>query len=261
MHSLSICTKPLTPIFARPYCESPPSPSLPNFRRRVKTAIPSQERTAEEKAALHNVTSSLYNRPEVKKIVESATKAICGSPRRASARQEGKGKDKKGKLKEDGKPKAKESVRLGAADNCTLKEGTNSSEGSSRGEIARRMEPSKVDGRTDEDLDEDEQELAISRFEEMLGRYKEHKGRKDGQEGEEPWADDEDESVDFNQDPADEKDPMEITSGEEEEDDYSDLDLEDDEDEGSDEEGSSTEGTSSSGKEESEGALVTNQGG
>ena len=211
------------------------SPKLPD---EVKTPIPKKDLSGDEKAALHNVTSALYNRPEIRRIVDAAVKAICEALEVRVPEKKGKGKDKSKKNTErDGERASKDQDRTAPVpqkDRRTEKNDATVPK-KSRGEEA----PTGV-GRTDQDLDENEQELAVSRFEDMLGSSSEDEdGSSDG-EGESKSG----------QDRTGEKDPMEISSGEEEgEDGYDSIGLDDeDEDEDEDDEDDSSD-ESASGKE------------
>ncbi|KAF4966930.1 hypothetical protein FZEAL_10597 [Fusarium zealandicum] len=50
------------------------SPDLPE---EIRTGVPKPELSPEEQAALHNVTSGLYNRDPVKKAIDSAVTTVC----------------------------------------------------------------------------------------------------------------------------------------------------------------------------------------
>ncbi len=158
--------------------------------------------------------------------------------------KKGKGKDKNKKNTErDAERTSKDQSRAGAAPQKDRRTERNDAAvpKESRGEEAPRG-----DGCTDEDLDENEQELAVSRFEELLGSSSEDEdGSSDG-EGESRSG----------QDRTKEKDPMEISSGEEEEDGYDSIGLEDeDEDEDEDEEDDSSD-ESESGEEASPNGIA-----
>ncbi|KAH6617078.1 Bud-site selection protein [Chaetomium tenue] len=69
----------------------------------VRAGVPKPELTEEERAALHNVTSSLYNRVEVKRVVEKAVEAGGADEEKDGVKEArpGKKEGKKGREKAD----------------------------------------------------------------------------------------------------------------------------------------------------------------
>ncbi|KAH8882133.1 Bud-site selection protein [Thozetella sp. PMI_491] len=183
------------------------APELPD---EIKKGVVRPEIPEDDKAALHNVTSALYNRPEVRKAIERAIEAICDALEVPVPDK--KGKDKKKKKNGDSK---------------ALEAGTEPTRPLAKEKASRPKEPKdqqrNLGGRTDNDLDDDEQELAVSRFDDMLGSSS-------GDCSSDSDLEDEGAELD-----SVEKDPMEITSGSEEDDGFDDISLGDDEDETEDE--------------------------
>ncbi|KAK4126845.1 Bud-site selection protein [Parathielavia appendiculata] len=174
------------------------SDRLPN---EIKASVPKPDLTDEEKALLHNVTSSLFNRAEVRGVVEKAVEAVCralGVPV-----PEKRGKVKKDKeAKEGGKKAGKgDKVKDGAEEKEKKKiwEKVDHIDQAVGGEVA------------------DEEEKAISQLDQLLGL----------DSGEEK---DEDEEVVLikgrtRKPTRAELDPMEITTDEEGDDEDDDEDL------------------------------------
>ncbi|KAL1840894.1 hypothetical protein VTJ49DRAFT_7636 [Mycothermus thermophilus] len=240
-----------------------PVAALPEDRlpEALRAGVPKPELTEEERAALHNVTSSLYNRPEVKKVVEKAVEEMCQAlgvevPKKGGrADGEGKKGSKDGAV-EDGKP-GKKDKQLKAEDgvNGSTESGKKKERKSKAderedavAESAKRDKKSKAEGRIDDaaksgkekkpksdasedessdEIDEEEEEKAISELDKFLGL---------GSDEEE----DSDEEVlvkgRIRKPPSKELDPMEITTEEE------DSESEDDEDDEDSDEDNSSEG-------------------
>ncbi|KAK3899749.1 Bud-site selection protein [Staphylotrichum tortipilum] len=121
----------------------------------VKAGVPKPELSEEERAALHNVTSSLYNRVEVKRVVEKAVGEVCKAlgiavPERGKG---AKGKEKGGKkderIKDEGESEKASKV------------GKQKKSGKDKAEQASPPE--------DEQVDEEEEEKAIFQLDKLLG--------------------------------------------------------------------------------------------
>lgn len=125
--------------------------------------MPKPELTDEEKAALHNVTSSLYNRPEVKNVVEKATEAVCKALGVPVPEKKGRsrGKDRGDR---DGNAGGKEEREK-------VKKREDIEAEKDRGEVARKGKKSKekITAREDDDGDDEEEEKAVSQLDAMLG--------------------------------------------------------------------------------------------
>ena len=129
----------------------------------VKEGVAKPELTEEERGLLHNVTSSLYNRVEVRRVVEKAVEGLCravGVPvpeKRGKGKGKEKGEEKPGKKGEkvavEEKPgKKSEKVKDGVEDG-KVKEG--------RKDKARQGEGVEIDV--------EEEEKAISQLDHLLG--------------------------------------------------------------------------------------------
>ncbi|KAL2198035.1 Bud-site selection protein [Corynascus similis CBS 632.67] len=142
----------------------------------VRAGVPKPDLTEEERAALHNVTSSLYNRVEVRRAVEKAIEAVCRSIGVPVPDKKGKGKkEKEGKAgekvdgtKTDGRVGKKEKKK---ADQAEEREGHEA-----RDQEPGKSEKKKGQKKTDtseqpagSDADEEEEEKAISQLDKMLG--------------------------------------------------------------------------------------------
>ncbi|KAH6842772.1 Bud-site selection protein [Chaetomium sp. MPI-CAGE-AT-0009] len=147
----------------------------------VRAGVPKPELTDEERALLHNVTSSLYNKVEVKRVVEKAVEAVCGAlgvpvpEKRGRVRKEkgvkegettGRGGEVEGGLDDGAGKKGKKKVGT-KADSVDGEE-------KDGGKEARRgkKEREKVDhdGQSDNsEADEEEEEKTISQLDKLLG--------------------------------------------------------------------------------------------
>lgn len=205
----------------------------------VKAGVPKPDLTPEEKALLHNVTSSLYNRPVVKRAVEKAIEGICRAIGVPVPEKKGKGK---------GKDSGEEKERDGSGEGEREKKGDKSSseeeEQSKKKKKKKKSEEAKdgpesgkaggvngtkkedrkgrIDQKDDEEIDEEEEEKAVSQLDQLLGL-----------ESDEENEDEEEEVLvkGRTRKPAaanTELDPMEITTDEEGD------DEEEDDDEGGD---------------------------
>ncbi|KAL2149308.1 hypothetical protein VTH82DRAFT_8656 [Thermothelomyces myriococcoides] len=215
----------------------------------IRAGVPKPDLTEEERVALHNVTSSLYNRKHVKQAVEEAIEAVCkaiGVPVPEKKGKGKKGKEEKTENNTDGsKAKSaadmKEKGKNGKAENTEDKANGNKAngavkkekkkaeqarEGESREERGKRSERAEkkkdqknadgVNQADDSDVDEEEEEKAVSQMDKMLGL--------DSSEE----SDDEEEDVlvkgQTRKPSAKELDPMEITTDEDGSDEEEDLD-------------------------------------
>ncbi|KAK4238468.1 Bud-site selection protein [Achaetomium macrosporum] len=226
------------------------SEKLPN---EIKAGVPKPELTEEEKALLHNVTSALYNRAQVKDVVQKAVEGICKALGVAVPDKRGKvaGKERgetEGKREKEGKgPKEEDKgakkgrkdlavKEKGAKKSSQVKDDTEDAEDDVESHDLRRTEKSgndKVGQLEDgEEVDEEEEEKAVSQLDKLLGLESEEdeddeevemlvKGRKrttTSSKELDPMeiTTDEDDGDDEEEDDED-LDPMEVTSDEEKE--------------------------------------------
>lgn len=198
------------------------SPRLPD---EVKHGVPKPDLTEEERAALHNVTSGLYNQPKVRATLDAAVADICRVLQVPVP-------DKKGKLKR-GDKKSEPATRKDPEEQpeertveSVPEEKKNKPEDKpAKGEALPGSQSSDDEetewgGLSEDDEDEELVEKALSRFEDRLGGF---------DSDEKAESDDEDEYDTANE----ELDPMEIT------DESASEDSEDDEPGAPDEDGSS----------------------
>ncbi|KAH8903482.1 Bud-site selection protein [Coniochaeta sp. PMI_546] len=187
--------------------------AAPNLPAELKAGPPKPDISEEERIALHNVTSALYNRKEVKQVLEKAIPAICSTLGLEAPPKKGKGTAKEARKEKEDQPADRESVP--------------------RGEVKGEKKAQKLPKETPpEEIPDEEVEEAIAKYEALLG------GSSDDDSGSEG---------------DDEEDPMQITSDEGEDDDgYGDIDLDSDDGEEDSDEESSFEGFSSDEKESAE---------
>ncbi|KAH6681192.1 NADH-ubiquinone oxidoreductase 30.4 kDa subunit [Plectosphaerella plurivora] len=148
-------------------------PALPdNF----KQPPPKADISEEEKTALHNVTSGLYNRPNVREVVEKAIRAVCLALELPIPDK--KAKRKKGQSAEDAEPS--ETIAAAAESASTKKrrledDAPVDDENDDSGESFNGFSDDEHDEGTDGDeednssVDEGDEEGAISKYESMLG--------------------------------------------------------------------------------------------
>ncbi|KAK1675728.1 Bud-site selection protein [Colletotrichum godetiae] len=174
------------------------SPALPEA---IKQGVPKPELSEEEKVALHNVTSGLFNRPSVREAVEKAVRGVClvlnvpipdkkkrgKKDAAAPAAAESKKQAKKEEDVDD-EPRESKKAKLVDAKDVSAKPKTDSK--AKEAEVEAEEEPNPFDEMDDEiptdsdaedggrnadaaeeevDSDEEEEEKALSKMEAMLG--------------------------------------------------------------------------------------------
>lgn len=188
--------------------------------------MPKPEITEEERAALHNVTSGLYNQPKVRQALEKAITDICLAlhvpvPDKRGKPKKGDNKNEPVTRKDPEEQPADRPVKPAPAPEKEVKTKTTKSD--------------EVDGSSDEDetewngLSEDEEDE--EKMEQAISQFKNRLGGSDAEDSDEEGEDDTANK---------ELDPMEITDESASEDSEGDISLagtESDED-GSDESGS-----------------------
>ncbi|OIW24492.1 Bud-site selection protein [Coniochaeta ligniaria NRRL 30616] len=174
--------------------------AAPNLPTELKAGPPKPDISEEERVALHNVTSALYNRKEVKQVLDKAVPAICSTLGLEAPSKKGKGPAKDARKEKEDQPADRESVPR------------------EEPKVEKKAKKPVKETLPDE-IPEDEAEAAIAKYEALLGGSSEEDS---GSEGD------------------DEEDPMQITSDEGEDDDgYGDIDLDsEDGEEDSDDESS-----------------------
>ncbi|KAK2732774.1 cellular morphogenesis protein [Colletotrichum kahawae] len=167
-------------------------PSLPES---IKQGIPKPELSEDEKAALHNVTSGLFNRIHVKGAVDKAVRAVClvlNVPIPDRKKKGKKGAENEVKAIENGlEPREAKRVKTDAAEDGSDKkapaeveekkeEGEGEEEANpfdemddeiptgSDAEDAEDADNAEIEG-DDEDVDEEDKEKALEKMEAMLG--------------------------------------------------------------------------------------------
>ncbi|KXH46783.1 NADH-ubiquinone oxidoreductase 30.4 kDa subunit [Colletotrichum simmondsii] len=172
------------------------SPALPE---EIKQGVPKPDLSEEEKAALHNVTSGLFNRPHVREAVDKAVRGVClilNVPIPDKKSKKGK-KDsaataenkKQSKNEVDDEPRESKKAKLVDAKDVSAKSKAESKPKET--EVEAEEEPNPFDEMDDEiptdsdasdggknadaadeeevDSDEEEEEKALSKMEAMLG--------------------------------------------------------------------------------------------
>ncbi|KAK7738544.1 hypothetical protein SLS53_006064 [Cytospora paraplurivora] len=214
------------------------SPRLPD---EIKNGVPKPDLTEEERIALHNVTSGLYNQSKVRDALEKAIVAICGALRVPVP-------DKKGKVKKGDKiteqvtgkdPEEQPADRpVGSASALEKKKVANKTETLDKADESSDEDDTEWNGLSDgeEDAKDEEQvEDAISRFDDRLGSSDSEEVPKKGEHNT----------------AKEELDPMEITDESASEESEGDLSLgdsesdEEDEDEDDETDNSVEDGSSS----------------
>jgi hypothetical protein len=201
---------------------------LPN---EIKAGVPKPELTEEERAALHNVTSSLYNRVEVKAVVDKAVGAVCtalGVPvpeKRGRVRKDKREEKGAENAAEAGKEKKKGKDKVGQADKVVDAE-----EDRGAGKKKKKEKVDEIGQGKDAEMDDDEEEKAISQLDKFLGLESDDENDSDNEEilikgRRKPTASKEldpmeitdEEDGDDEKEDDDDLDPMEVTDDEEEE--------------------------------------------
>lgn len=228
------------------------SPRLPD---EVKHGVPKPDISEEERAALHNVTSGLFNQPKVRATLDAAVADICQVLHVQVPDKKGKLKrgDKKNELKTS-KDTEEEPTEKGV-ENSTKEKKTKGEEKPAKSENRPADQPSDDEdsewgGLSDDDEGDEDEEL----IEKALAQLEDRVGGSDSDEN--TKSDDEDEYDTANE----ELDPMEITDESASEDSEDSDDSDDSEGDeagmqsGLDEDGSSDseEGSASESESESE---------
>jgi Asp-tRNA(Asn)/Glu-tRNA(Gln) amidotransferase C subunit len=139
----------------------------------IRQGVPKPELTEEERAALHNVTSSLYNRVEVKRVVEKAVETVCKALRVAVPGKKGKGTKEGVKVDsgvgngKDVKEKKKEGKKEG--EKIDQAEDVEEELGPGTRERKKKEKVDQVDQLADDEVDQEEEEKAISQLDKLLG--------------------------------------------------------------------------------------------
>lgn len=157
----------------------------------VRAGVPKPDLTEEERAALHNVTSSLYNRVEVRRVVEKAVEAVCGVLGVPVPERRGRVRKEKEKEKKGGEEEVGDGLENGVGKKGENKTGAKTSPledgGKDGGKEARsgKKEGKKVDqgGQPhNSDTDEEEEEKSISQLDKLLGMDSDEESDNDSEE-------------------------------------------------------------------------------
>jgi hypothetical protein len=194
--------------------------------KEIKAGVPKPELTEEEKALLHNVTSALYNRTQVKDVVQKAVGEICKVLGVAVPDKRGKApeKERKGSKEVDksAQRNGKESgtKEKGAKKSIKVEDDSEDQNGDYDTKRRDKHGKDKADEVGDgEGVDEEEEERAVSQLDKLLGLESE-----EDEEEEEMLV----KGRTKHQTSSKDLDPMEITTddddGDDEEEDDEDLD-------------------------------------
>ena len=151
------------------------APELPD---EIKKGVTKPEISEEESKALHNVTSSLYNRIEVRGAVNKAISDVCAALGVTAPEKRTKGQPSL----PDGKP-----AQDGASGPPSARKGL-------KGILSDSLRPPKVPNTTvesdegggseDDSFDDSEAEAALSRFDARLGGWSDEEDSSDGEDKE-----------------------------------------------------------------------------
>ncbi|KAK1983403.1 NADH-ubiquinone oxidoreductase 30.4 kDa subunit [Colletotrichum cereale] len=165
------------------------SPALPEA---IKQGVPKPDLSDDEKAALHNVTSGLFNRVHVREAIEKAVRGIClilnvPVPEKKKKGIKAAAEDKKERL-EDGPREAKKAKVTDAKDVSAKAEVEVDEEEEENpfDEMDDEIPPEsgasdgeKNDNMEEVELDEDDEEKVVAKFEAMLGSSDSEEGSGD----------------------------------------------------------------------------------
>ncbi|KAK2048102.1 NADH-ubiquinone oxidoreductase 30.4 kDa subunit [Colletotrichum somersetense] len=153
------------------------SPALPEA---IKQGVPKPDLSDDEKAALHNVTSGLFNRVHVREAIEKAVRGVCLILNVPIPEKKKKGKkaaaEDKNETVEDQPREAKKTKMVDAKNVSAKAEVEVSEEENPFDEMDDEIPPESgaSDGEKNEDieeveLDEEGEEKVVAKFEAMLG--------------------------------------------------------------------------------------------
>ncbi|KAK1968351.1 Bud-site selection protein [Colletotrichum sublineola] len=152
------------------------SPALPEA---IKQGVPKPELSEEEKAALHNVTSGLFNRVHVREAIEKAVRGVClilnvPIPEKKKRGNKAAAEDKE--TEEDQPREVKKTKVAGAKDVSAKIDAQVVEEENPFDEMDDEIPPESGSSEEEKDenleeveLDEDDEEKAVAKFEAMLG--------------------------------------------------------------------------------------------
>lgn len=129
------------------------SPKLPDD---IKAGIAKPDLTEDEKLALHNVTSALSNRPEVRDVVDKAIAGTCKALGIPVPERKGKGKKTDKPATEDTKEPAPKKLKVDKPETKPEKA------------PAPKKDPQPYEDPQDEEVDVDEEERSIAQLDVLL---------------------------------------------------------------------------------------------
>ncbi|KAJ4293972.1 hypothetical protein N0V88_005486 [Collariella sp. IMI 366227] len=146
----------------------------------IRDGVPKVELTEEEKAALHNVTSSLYNRPEVKGVVDKAVAAVCKALGLPVPEKKGRVRgDKEKGIKEEEKELKKGGKDVGEK---KPKEAKGAVKEETKVVKEKKGAKETTDNLEEQGIDEGEEEKAISELDRLLGLASDDENTEDEEE-------------------------------------------------------------------------------
>ncbi|KAB5566401.1 Bud-site selection protein [Coniochaeta sp. 2T2.1] len=185
--------------------------AAPNLPTDLKAGPPKPDISEEERVALHNVTSALYNRKEVKIVLEKAVPAVCSTLGVEPPPKKGKGGVKEGKKREEEEDQLadREDGKRGGVkeEEPADREGKKAKVKEEEGKKTEKK-AAKLDDIPDEDVEE-----ALKHYDALLGASSDEDSASEGD---------------------DEEDPMQVTDeeGEDEDDGFGDIELASEDDSG-----------------------------
>ncbi|KAK3984487.1 protein bud22 [Cladorrhinum sp. PSN332] len=143
----------------------------------IKAGVPKPELTEEEKAALHNVTSALYNQQGVRTVIDQAIAAVCGAIGVPVPEKKGKGKRKQEELKEEVKQEEAKEVKSKAKKEKAKKDEEEPVKNKPKEKIEEKIKEKTKETKPnpeserelDLDLDDEELEKAVEELQDLLG--------------------------------------------------------------------------------------------
>ncbi|KAK6210984.1 NADH-ubiquinone oxidoreductase 30.4 kDa subunit [Colletotrichum tabaci] len=154
------------------------SPALPEA---IKQGVPKPDLSEDEKAALHNVTSGLFNRVHVREAIEKAIRGVClilnvPIPEKKKKGKKGVTEDKKDAEEED-LPREAKKVKVADTRDVPATVSTKvEEEGNPFDDMDDEIPPEsdasdaeKKDNFEEVELDEEDEEKVVAKYEAMLG--------------------------------------------------------------------------------------------
>ncbi|KAK4457034.1 Bud-site selection protein [Cladorrhinum samala] len=140
----------------------------------IKEGVAKPELTEEEKAALHNVTSALYNQEGVKKVIDEAIAAVCGAigipvPEKKTKSVKKKPEEQKEEQKEEPKQVEEDTKKIEDKGSREKSAESSKEKAKKKDEEEVREKKPKDPPKLEDELDSEELEKGVDELEAMLG--------------------------------------------------------------------------------------------